>query len=670
MILKIHAFELPIAEPVLVFTFVLLIVLLVPLLLRNTKTPAIIGLIIIGIVIGPNALNIIDNNDIIELFSKVGLLYIMFLAALDIEFAEFRKTRNQSIFFGLLSFMFPFVAGYFAAVHVLHLPLAGSVLVGILLASNTLIAFPVVKKLNISRSLAVNVAISGTVIADTIVLSVLAFTTAVLLDDKPLVTGIGIFALSFILFSFIIFWGVPKLSRWFFRTIPADSHTQFLFVIAMLFASSFGAEIAGAEPIIGAFFAGLALNRLIPGSSTLMSHIELVGNTLFIPVFLISVGMLVDIGAVFANFNTLAVAMTLIIIAIVTKWLPSFLTKIIFRQSINEMNTIFGLTTARAAATLAIALVGFNYGVMDKDLFNAVILLILISSLISSYITEKSGRKLSLDLSELSYDASDAETERILVPISNPATIEKLTDIAIYIRSVQSLEPVYTLKIVNKPDDVNKVNLSDKALLEKIVGQAATMGVRLQNINRLDVSIPQAIIKTSSELLITKIILGWSGRSQEMNKIFGNILDTTLKGTGREVIVCNLPLPLNTMDQINVFVPENAEHEIGFSQWVRTLINLNRQLGTKFTIFTLAQTRQAIVEVFRLYNFKQQVSWSETNDLNVFFKEAQNPSRYLHVILSSRPQYLSFKLQLWRFTYDVPEVMGKRNFLIIYPRQI
>lgn len=661
---------LPISEPVLVFTFILVIALVIPILLHNTKTPAIIGLIITGIIIGPNAINIIDNNDIIELFSKVGLLYIMFLAALDIEFTEFRKNRTKSIFFGLLSFILPFAMGYYASLYLLSLPEVVSVLIGILLASNTLIAYPIVKKLNISRNSAVNIAISGTVIADTIVLAVLAFTSAVLLDDGELMRGLGVFFISFIIFSFLIFWGVPRISRWFFHNIPGDSHTQFLFVLAILFMSSFAAEIAGAEPIIGAFFAGLALNRLIPRTSTLMSHIELVGNTLFIPVFLISVGMLVNLGSIVESYKTSLFAALLIVLAISSKWIAAFMTKITFRQSFNEMNTIFGLTSARAAATLAIALVGYNYGIMSKDIFNAIILLILASSLISSFLTEKYGKKLALEESEQTFEDVEIETERIMVPVSNPETMAKLTEVAIYIRSLNSAEPLYTLFVVSNPQKNGPNKLSVKASLEKIVAHANTMEVRVQNIVRNDISVSQAIVKSSKELLISKIILGWSGRSPEMNKIFGNILESTLKGTNKEVIVCNLPVPINTMEHIKVYVPENAENEIGFSQWIITLINLNRQLSAKFSFYSPVETNKAIKEVMGIQKYKQAIEYKESIDLEAFLNQSKNAAQTFFVIVSSRPQYISFKLQLWKFTYFVPETIGNKNFLIIYPRQV
>lgn len=669
--MKTPGFELPISEPVLVFSFILLIVLIVPLLLHNTKTPSIIGLIIIGIIIGPNAINLIANNDIVKLFSKVGLLYIMFLAGLDIEYTEFRKNRTKSIFFGVLSFLIPFAMGYYAALHLLSSSIVVAVLTGILLASNTLIAFPLVKKLNISRSQAVNIAVSGTVIADTIVLAMLAFTSSVLLDSKDLISSLVIFIISFGGFSFIIFWGIPRISKWFFHNIPGDSHTQYLYVLSILFLASFAAEIAGAEPIIGAFFAGLALNRLIPRSSTLMGHIELVGNTLFIPVFLLSIGMLVNLTSMFESIKTFLFAALLIALAISGKWFAAFVTKVVFRQTITEMNTIFGLTAARAAATLAIALVGYDYGLISKDIFNAIILLILVSSLISSYLTEIYGKRLALAENEQTFDEtiSETETERILVPIANPDTMAKLTEISIYMKTVNTSEPLYTLYVLDKPGKKGAPERPFKKILERIGMHASSMGVGIQNIVRNDVSVAEAIIKTSKELFISKIILGWSGRSPDINKIFGNILGSVLKGIGKEVIVCNLPRPINIVDTIHVFVPENAENEVGFRQWIITILNLNRQLSAKFSIFSNEITRKAINEVLHFKKFKQTINWQESDDLDTFLKISGKSGESLFIFISSRPQYISFNLSLWRFTYYVPENMENQNFLIIYPRQ-
>lgn len=666
---EIDGFELPINDPVLVFTIILFSVLIIPILLRNTKTPAIIGLIIYGIIIGPKALNIIDDNDIVKLFSHIGLLYIMLLAALDIELVEFRSMRNRIFVFGFLSFIVPFLFGYLTSIYVLNLPVTGSVLIGILLASNTLISYPIVKKLNISRISAVSIATSGTVIVDTIVLAALAFVSVVLLDNKQITIGLLSFVISFSVVSLLIFIGIPRLSRWFFRIIPADNNTQFLYVISLLFAASYAAEIAGLEPIIGAFFVGLALNKNIPKSSPLMSHLELVGNTLFIPIFLISVGMLVDIGAIFDNFYTLLVALTLIIIAIISKWIPSLITKFIFKQSYNEMNTVFGLTMARAAATLAIAVVGLNFEVLDKNLFNAIILLILVSSLISSIVTKRYAKKLSLEINSQFYEKTDEEAESILVPIANPDTTARLLELAIYIRSHHSNEPIYALRIITDRSKINKINMADKVAFDTIANQSELSGVKLKTINRFDVNISQSIVKNAKDLITTKLILGWSGQSPDLNKIFGNILDGILRGTGIEVIVCNLLTPLNTMERINIFVPENAENEIGFKLWIKTILQLNTQLGTVLCFYSNVLTHHAIRKVLQILKTKQAIKWQESNKLTDYLSESQQFNHSLYVIISSRPQYISFNIEIWRVTYYIPKELKRRNFLIIYPQQ-
>jgi len=659
-------FLLPVTDPFLVFSVILLIALLVPILLHKTRTPSIIGLIIIGIIIGPNAFNIIGNNDIVKLFSKVGLLYIMFLAGLEIEFTEFRKNSLKSIVFGILTFIVPFTMGYYLSVYLLSLSKMVSVLIGILLASNTLIAFPTAKKLSISRTPSVNTAISGTVIADTLVLVVLAFFSAVTISGKDIFSSIGIFIVSFSLLLVLVFWGVPKISKWFFNSIPVDAQSQFLFVISILFISSFAAEITGAEPIIGAFFAGLALNRVIPRSSHLMSYIDLVGNALFIPVFLISVGMIVDLASIFDDYIILVYAALLIIVAITGKLIPAWITRLLFRLSVNEMYTIFGLTTARAAAALAIALVGFNYRLINKELFNAVILLILVSSLISSVITERFGRKLALDETDQGFNETGPYTERFLVPAANPDTLPRLIEMAVYLRSPATKEPLFSLNVKKNDLEQNKA-LTDT--LEKVSSYAGTVGVQLERLYRTDVSVHHAIINASNDLGVTKVILGWSGRSIEMNKLFGNILDALLKGVKIEVMVCNLPHPLNTVEEVRVFVPENAENETGFGFWLISLINLNRQLSSRLSVYASENTKKAIYEVLNTKNLKPNIKWFGMVNIQDFIKPDKSPRSVLYFLVSSRPQYISFKMPLWKLTYYIPEHMKNKNFLITYPCQ-
>ncbi|MFO7573867.1 MAG: cation:proton antiporter, partial [Bacteroidales bacterium] len=399
-------FLVPVSDPVLIFTIIMFIVLLVPVLLRKTGIPAIVGLMIAGIIVGPNGISLIADSDVVELFGKVGLLYILFLAGLEIDYSEFRKNRNKSIFFGLFTFLLPFGSGYLAATLILSLSPVQGLLIGLFLASNTLIAFPAISKMGITRTPAVSIAIGGTLITDTLVLIVLTI-ISVLFAGAGTGTIPYMLIATLTLFILVIIFVVPWISGWFFRTVTNDGDLQFLYTLTILFALSYTAEMAGAEPIIGAFFAGLTLNRLIPANSALMNRIAFVGNTLFIPVFLISVGMLVNLRVLFTDFSIELFALILITTALASKWLAAWLTRLVFRQNSFEMNLIFGLTSARAAATLAVALIGMSYGIIDGVMFNAVIILIVVSSLFSSWFTEKAGRNFARNETELPSDQTD-----------------------------------------------------------------------------------------------------------------------------------------------------------------------------------------------------------------------------------------------------------------------
>ncbi|MGM0464608.1 MAG: cation:proton antiporter, partial [Bacteroidota bacterium] len=664
-----HDISLPLTEPVVIFMVVLLIVLIIPVVLRKTNVPSIIGLIIAGIIMGPHALNIIADNDTIELFSHVGLLYIMFLAGLEIEFSEFRKNSLRGIFFGIATFVLPFFLGYYASIYLLSLSMMPSILIGIMLSSNTLIAFPSISQLGITKSSAVNTAISGTVIADTLVLIMLAFVTA-LMNDGESNRFLLTFFLSFGSFTFAIFFLLPKLSRWFFRNIAMDGYLQYLFTLSVLFASAYAAELAGAEPIIGAFFAGLALNRLIPSSSALMNRIDFVGNTLFIPFFLISVGMLVNLGVLFTGFRPILYAVLFITLAISSKWMAAWVTKVIFRQTKAEMDTIFGLTSARAAATLAVAMVGLSYGVLNEDIFNGVILLILGSSLFSSLITEKAGRDLVREESEKLPVSDTIKQRRILVPIANPENIEKLIDLAILLSDPKLTEPVYPLAIVKDDADAKNRIARNKSVIEKLSRHAAASGISLQSITRVDVNIPLSITRVSKELNISEIIMGWSGRTREMSRIFGNMVETVLNRSNNTVIVAHLPQPLSLAERIYVFVPENAELEKGFPYWMNILSNLCEQLSASVTFNIPGGSGDNLEKAIRK-NFKDNssriVRFTDWN--NAWELKTNDDDEPMYVIINARTHTMSYTQKFFSLTFNLPSSLSDHNVLNIYPQQ-
>ncbi|MBS0010299.1 MAG: cation:proton antiporter [Bacteroidales bacterium] len=660
--------SLPLTDPVVIFMVVLLIVLIIPIMLRKTNMPTIIGLIIAGILLGPNALNIIGDNDTIELFSKVGLLYIMFLAGLEIEFSEFRKNTSRGIFFGISTFAIPFLLGYLAGIYILSLNIIPSLLIGILLASNTLIAYPSVKSLGITKSPSVVTAVSGTVIADTLVLIILAFVTA-LLKEGDNSNFLLTFFISFGVFTAAMFILLPRLSHWFFKNIVFDGQMQFIFSLCILFVSAFAAELAEAEPIIGAFFAGLAINRLIPSSSTLMNRIDFVGNTLFIPFFLISVGMLVNLQVLFSGFLPLLYAGLLITIAVAGKWLAAWLTKIIFKLTKPEMNTVFGLTTARTAATLAVVVVGYEYGVLNKDIFNAVILLILATSLVSSYITEQAGKQLAMEERKKISEDETSQPLRILVPVANPRNIEKLIDLAILLTHKESEESIFPLAIVRDDKNARKRISYNKPILEKLKKYASAAGVNLQSITRLDINIPMAIARVSKELNISDIIIGWSGRTNEITRIFGNMVEAILNSTTNTVIVSHLPRQLNLTERMFVYVPENAEKEPGFYSWISLLEHLCKQLDAAATFLILKDSDPDLAGTIEKNFSKHSLKITEMSDWSDLWSASSRTAESLHVIINARPHTISFTQKFYNLTYSLPQDISDNNILNIYPRQ-
>lgn len=402
-----HLFEtsFPVENPVMIFSIVLFIILFAPMVFERLKVPGIIGLIVAGAVVGPNGLNLLSRDGSIILLGTAGLLFIMFLAGLEIDMNEFKKNRQKSLSFGALTFFIPMILGTLAGVYILGLFILPAVLLASMFASHTLLTYPEACKLGIVKSRIVNITVGGTIITDLAALMVLAVIAGMATGEVGTAFWIKM-VVSFSVFAFIVLYVLPKVGKWFFENIAKDNSPKFVFVLSMVFVAAFMAEEAGLEPIIGAFLAGLSMNKLIPSSSKLMGRIHFVGNTLFVPIFLISVGMLIDFKVLFSGPQALVVAVTMISIATFSKWFAAFITQKIFGFSRNERNVMFGLSNAQAAATLAAVMVGYNLGLLNESILNGTILMILSTCIISSFVTHKAGKKVafSQDARELVFN--------------------------------------------------------------------------------------------------------------------------------------------------------------------------------------------------------------------------------------------------------------------------
>ncbi len=667
MILLVE-FSLPFQEPVLIFSLVLFIILLAPILVEKIRIPSIIGLIIAGILVGPNGFNLLLRDTSIILFGTVGLLYIMFLAGLEIDLADFKKNRNKSLVFGAFTFFIPQVVGTLVAYYFLGYSLQSSILLASMFASHTLLAYPIISKLGISKNEAVTIAVGGTIITDTAALLVLAVITGGARGELNAEFWIRL-SISLAIFTFIVLWVVPRVSSWFFKTIGGDGGYQFVFVLAMVFASAFMAELAGVEPIIGAFLAGLALNRLIPHSSALMNRIDFVGNNLFIPFFLISVGMLVDLRVLLEGPEALVVAGTMIVVATSCKWLAAFFTQKLFSYSTIERNVIFGLSNAQAAATLAAVLIGYELELLDENVLNGTILMILVTCLISSFVAESAGRKLAIIESNKRPDINDVP-ERILVPIANPATIEHLMDLAIMIKEPQSSEPIYPLSVVKDDETAKEMLISSTKMLEKAITHASATDNAVQVVSRVDLNIANGITRAIKELLITEVIIGWNGKISAREKVFGSVLDSLLQSSEQMIMVSKIEIPLNTMRRIVVVMPPNAEAEVGFSRWVRNIKTLSKQAGAKVVFFgapkgivhlnSKVQATKPAIEA--TYN-----AFEDWEDFLILSREVTPDD--LFIVVSARRGSVSYNFYLDQVPKQLAKHFSDTNFVIIFPEQ-
>ncbi len=358
--------QIPFTNPVLILSVVLIIILFAPLVFKRIKIPGIIGLILAGVIIGPNTFHLIDKTTSFELFSKTGLLYIMFLAGLEIDMQEFRQNRSKSIVFGALTFFIPIIIGYFVCMYVFHFPFWASILLASMFSTHTLLSYPIVSSMGVVKNRAVQLTFGGTIITDTAVLILLGIITNVVKNElSPMFWLKTILLLTTLILGCLYI--LPIITRWFFRNMEGQGGSQYIYVLAVVFLSAFAAEVSGVEPIIGAFLAGLALNRVIPHNSVLMNRVVFIGNTLFIPFFLISAGMLVDIKLFFSGSGALIFAGVLSGVALLTKYFAAKITGWIYKLNKNETRIIFGLSASHAAATLAVIKVGFDIGLFDKN---------------------------------------------------------------------------------------------------------------------------------------------------------------------------------------------------------------------------------------------------------------------------------------------------------------
>jgi Kef-type K+ transport system membrane component KefB len=664
-----NSFRLPWQNPVLIFSLILFIILLAPVVLNRLKIPGIIGLIVSGMVIGPHGFNILEKGLFVEVFSTVGLLYIMFIAGLELDLNEFKRHRNRSMVFGFFTFIIPICIGFPVCYFLLDYDFFASLLTASMFATHTLVTYPIVSKLRVSKNRAVAVTVGGTILTDTAVLILLAIIVGAHKGNLSqefwlrLTASLGVFLL-------IMFYIIPKIAKWFFKTMASEKYAHFIFVLSIVFLAAFLAQLAGVEAIIGAFVAGLALNRLIPRTSVLFNRLEFIGNALFIPFFLISVGMLVDIGVIFKGPVALIIAGALISVAISGKWLAAFLTQLAFKYSKPERQLIFGLSNAHAAATLAIILVGFKEKILDINILNGTIILILVTCVVASFVTERAAKQVLVSLEE-DFDSpmtGFGNREQLLLPILNPANMEKALEFAILIKESKSLSRISVLTVVPNDGEAEKNINSAMRTLEDFIKETTAYETQVDVIAAIDYNASSGISRTAKETMADIIILGWPRKARFLDKLVGGTMDILLNSTNKSLFICHFEKPMANHDRLVIIVPPLAELEGGFPLWLSKMSQLAKELATTMLFYCNLHTQHAILKATKSQRTTGTATFEDLLHWESFFEApVRNNEQDLLVFIAAREGSVSYFRGMEDITIKADVAFPMFSKIVIYP---
>lgn len=671
-------FSLPLTNPVIIFSLVLFIILFAPILLNRIKIPHIIGLIIAGVIVGPYGLNLLLRDSSIVLFGTVGLLYIMFLAGLEIDLVEFNKNKFRSMLFGLFTFCLPMLLGTISGYYILGFSMTTSILFASMMASHTLLAYPITSRYGITTDPSVTITIGGTMITDILALLVLA----VIVGMSQGVIGSSFWlnlSISMVLFALTVIFIFPLIARWFFKHYE-DSIGQYIFVLAMVFLGGFLAEVAGIEAIVGAFLTGLVLNKFIPHNSALMNRIGFVGNAIFIPFFLVGVGMLVNVKELFSNLGGLKVGVVMIAVVILGKIGAAWLTQKSFKLSRDQRRMIGGLSMAQAAATLAAVLVGYNVilgeapdgtpiRLLSEDILNGSILTILVTCTVSSLIVEKASKSIAEADASATTEENNDDKDKVLICFDEPDTVSDLVDLSLMMNTRKEAPERFALHVVEEQNDDESKRKESEKMMKTALEQAAGSDTIITPIIRYDQSVSKGILYTIKEHLITDIIIGVT-QSGSKKSLIGVTTDQILSHTEQTVFVHHSVQPFNTLGRIVVVVNKHAEWEEGFNHWVVKVLTISKESGLPLVIYCNPAIKDGIEAINQPSSKPLTITyenWEDWDDFLILSRELQTNDLFIVVI--SRPGYSSYHAKLAKTSYYLNKYFAKFSYILLYPQQ-
>ena len=664
----------PITNPSLIFLLVLVIILLAPIIMGKLRIPHIIGMVLAGVAIGQYGFNILVRDDSFELFGRVGLYYIMFLAAIEMDVEGVKKNKGRLSLFGLLTFAAPFTLTFIMSEWLLGYPTIASLLLGCLMASNTLIAYPIVSRYGQQRKPSVALSVGASMLSLLVALVVLA----ALVASHNGQTGV-LFWLWFVA-KFVIYCGglailIPKLTRWFLRRY-SDAVMQFIFVMAMLFMSAVLSESIGLEGIFGAFLSGLILNRYIPHVSPLMNRIEFIGNALFIPYFLIGVGMLINVRLAFSDTGVLWVALAITLFGTAGKAIAAYLSALLFRLPLNTSgNMMFGLTSAHAAGAIAIIMVGMRLTTPDGsvlvtgEMLNGVVLMILLTCLISTVVTEQAAQQITLRDKEIPQEDTQ-DDEKMLIPMKYPEYAVRLVNLAIMMRNPKLGRGLVALSVVYDDIDMRLNQERGQRLLEKVQQYAAAADVKMQTQVRVAANIANGIKHAFKEFRASEIIIGMHMHQEVSASFWGEFHQSLFNGLNRQIIMARLKQPLSTIRRIEVAVPSRAQFEPGFYRWLERVARLSVNLECRTIFHGRTDTLALINQYVRNRHPEMRVEFMQMDHWNEMPRLAATIAEdHLFIVIAARKGTVSYKNALEHLPEEIQQFFSGKNIIIIFPDQ-
>ena len=664
----------PITDPTLIFFVVLLMILLSPIIMGRLRIPHIIGMVLAGVIVGKYGLNILERDASFELFGRVGLYYIMFLAGLEMDMEGLKKNRTRVIVFGLLTFLVPFAMTYFMGVSLLSYTPLAALLLSAIMASNTLIAYPIVGRYGLTRHTSSTLSVGSSMMALFMALIVMAS----IVNSFQGGAGIGfwvLFVVKFFVYSIGLILVIPRLTRWFLRRY-SDAVMQFIFILAVVFLSAALSDAVGLEGIFGAFLSGLILNRFIPRVSPLMNRIEFTGNALFIPYFLIGVGMLINVRLLFQGTHILWVVFCLVLFGTLGKAVAAYLAAGVFRMPRLAGHMMFGLTSAHAAGAIAMVMVGrrleISPGVylFGDEVLNGIVIMILFTCVISTVVTEWAAQRLRLKEKKEPELVKTVNDEKILIPVKYPEYADNLVSMATMMRNPKLKRELVALNVVY--DDVNmRHNQAEgQRLLEHLQHLAIASDVPMTTQVRIAANIANGIKHAFKEFQASEILMGLHFHHNISKGFWGEFTRSLYNGLSRQIIITRIMQPLNTVRRIQVIVPSRAEFEPGFYRWLERLARMTENLECRIIFHGRKDTLQLINEYIH-NNFASvraeyvpMKHWNELPDL------ATKVSKdHLFVIVTARKGTISYKSAMERLPDEVNRYFKGKTLMIIFPDQ-